>query len=35
MTVTITLSVQEYLNKIWLYSKHVINNLKKSDTWEI
>ena len=27
-----TLSVEEYLNKIRLYLKKIINNLKKSDT---
>ena len=30
-----TLSVEEYLNKIRSYLKDIINNLKKSDTWEI
>ena len=30
-----TLSVEEYLNKIRLYLKDIINNLKKSDTWKI
>ena len=30
-----TLSVEEYLHKIRTYSKHIINNLKKSDTWKI
>ena len=30
-----TLSVEEYLHKIRPYSKHIINNLKKSDTWKI
>ena len=30
-----TLSVEEYLNKITPYLKHIINNLKKSDTWKI
>ena len=29
-----TLSVKEYLNKIIPYSKHIINNLKKSDAWK-
>ena len=27
--------VKEYLNKIRLYLKDIINNLKKYDTWEI
>ena len=30
-----TLSVEEYLSKTRPYSKHIINNLKKSDTWKI
>ena len=30
-----TLLVKEYLNKIRLYLKDIINNLKKYDTWEI
>ena len=30
-----TLSVEEYLDKIRLYLKNIINNLKKSDTWKI
>ena len=30
-----TLSLEEYLNKIRPYLKHIINNLKKSDTWKI
>ena len=30
-----TLSVKEYLNKIRSYSKDILNNLKKSDTWKI
>ena len=30
-----TLSVEEYLNKIRLYLKGIINNLKKSGTWKI
>ena len=30
-----TLSVGEYLNKIRPYLNHIINNLKKSDTWKI
>ena len=30
-----TLSVEEYLNKIRPYLKHIINNLKKSDMWKI
>ena len=30
-----TLSDEEYLNKIRLYLKDIINNLKKSDTWKI
>ena len=30
-----TLSVEEYLNKIRPSLKHIINNLKKSDTWKI
>ena len=30
-----TLSVEEYLNKIRLYLKDIINNLKNSDTWKI
>ena len=29
------LSVEEYLDKIRRCSKHVINNLKKSDNWKI
>ena len=29
-----TLSTEEYLNKIRPYLKDIINNLKKSDTWE-
>ena len=29
------LSVEEYLNKIRLYLKGIINNRKKSDTWKI
>ena len=29
------LLVEEYLNKIRLYLKTIINNLKKSDTWKI
>ena len=29
-----TLSVEEYLNKIRPYLKGIINNLKKSDTYE-
>ena len=28
-----TLSVEKYLNKIRPYLKDIINNLKKSDTW--
>ena len=28
-------SKNEYLNKIRLYLKDVINNLRKSDTWKI
>ena len=32
---TKTLSVEGYLNKISLYLKDMINNLKKSDTWKI
>ena len=28
-------SVEEHLNKIRLYLKDIINNLKKSDTWKI
>ena len=27
--------VEEYINKIRLYLKNIINNLKKSDTWKI
>ena len=30
-----TLSVDEYLNKIRPYLKDIINNLRKSDTWNI
>ena len=30
-----TLSVEEYLNKIRLYLKDIINNLKKSASWNI
>ena len=30
-----TLSVEECLNEIIPYLKDIINNLKKSDTWEI
>ena len=30
-----TLSIEEYLNKIRTYLKDVINDLKKSDMWEI
>ena len=30
-----TLSVEKYLNKITLYLKDIINNLKKHDTWKI
>ena len=30
-----TPSVEEYLNKICPYLKHIINNLKKSSTWKI
>ena len=30
-----TLSIEEYLTKIRLYLKDIINNLKKSDTWKI
>ena len=30
-----TLSIEEYLNKIRLYLRHVINNLKKFDMWNI
>ena len=33
--IEITLSVEEYLNKIRPYLKDIINNLKKSDTWKI
>ena len=29
------LSVEEYLDKISLYLKEIINSLKKSDTWKI
>ena len=29
------LSVEKYLNKIRPYLEHIINNLKKSDTWKI
>ena len=29
------MSVEEYLNKIRPYLKDIINNLKKTDTWEI
>ena len=28
------LSVEEHLNKIILYLKHIINNVKKHDTWK-
>ena len=27
--------VEEYINKIRLYLKNIINNLQKSDTWKI
>ena len=30
-----TLSIGEYLNKIKLYLKYIINDLKKSNTWKI
>ena len=30
-----TLSVEEYVNKIKLYLRDIINDLKKSDTWKI
>ena len=30
-----TLSVEEYLNKTIPYLKDIMNNLKKSDTWDI
>ena len=30
-----TLSFEGYLNKIRPYSKGIVNNLKKSDTWKI
>ena len=30
-----TISVEEYLNKIRLYLKDIITNLKKSNTWKI
>ena len=30
-----TLSVEEHLNKIIPYSKGIINNLKKYETWKI
>ena len=30
-----TLSIEEYLNKIRLYLKYIINHFKKSDTWKI
>ena len=30
-----TLSVKEYLNKIWPYLKDIINNLNNSCTWKI
>ena len=30
-----TLSIEEYLNKIRTYLKDAINDLKKSDMWEI
>ena len=30
-----TLSAEECLNKVRLYLKDIINNLKKSDTWQI
>ena len=30
-----TMSVEEYLNKIRLYLKDIITNLKKSNTWKI
>ena len=29
------LSVEEYLNKIRLYLRDLVNDLKQSDTWEI
>ena len=31
----VTVSVEEYLNKISSYLKYTINNFKKSDTWKI
>ena len=30
-----TISVEKYIDKIRPYFKDIINNLKKSDTWEI
>ena len=30
-----TISVEEYLDKIRPYLKNIINNLKKMDTWKI
>ena len=30
-----TLPIEEYLNKIRLYLKYIINDLRKSDTWKI
>ena len=29
-----TLSTEEYINKVRSYLKHIINGLKKSDTWK-
>ena len=30
-----TLSIEVYLNRVWPYLKDIINNLKKSDTWNV
>ena len=35
MAIDKTLAMEEYLNKIRLYLKDIVNNLKKIDTWEI
>ena len=35
INVMVTLSVEEYLNKIRPYERDIINDLKKSDTWKI
>ena len=35
MKVMMTLSVEEYLNKIRPYIRDIINDVKKCDTWKI